>query len=291
MDSLPLDLLAHLRLQHPFNTVITRMQAAGSGGRFNGPLDCFRSTVRNEGVLALYKGVTPPLFLTGIVNSVMFGIQNSFFVPAVRQARYGALESQMPISPVDAGIAALGTGFCVSFLVTPMEGIKTRLQVQYGRSGDASRYQGPIDCAKKVFADEGLRRGIYRGWTAVAFCRMSNWSYFLGYEQGKQWFRSQFGAATTMWGRVAESSISGSVAGIWYWFSCYPADVIKSRWMASASDPQAPFKSIGQCASHIWRTGGIRGFFVGFTPCLMRAVPANAACFTTYEAIMAALPK
>ena len=65
-------------------------------------------------------------------------------------------------------------------LVTPMEGIKARLQVQYSTSGPA-KYTGPIDCAAKVLKNEGLIRGLYRGWLPVCLCRMSNYAYFGSY--------------------------------------------------------------------------------------------------------------
>jgi hypothetical protein len=35
----------------------------------------------------------------------------------------------------------------------------------------------------------------------------------------------------------------------------------------------------------------VRGFFVGFSPCALRAVPANAAAFTAFEWAMRALPE
>ncbi len=32
-------------------------------------------TVKGEGLRAVYKGVTPPLLATGIINSLLFGMQ------------------------------------------------------------------------------------------------------------------------------------------------------------------------------------------------------------------------
>ena len=39
-----------------------------------------------------------------------------------------------------------------------------------------------------------------------------------------------------------------------------------------------------------WRQGP-RGFTVGFLPCILRSVPANAAAFTAYELMMRAPPQ
>jgi solute carrier family 25 carnitine/acylcarnitine transporter 20/29 len=65
----------------------------------------------------------------------------------------------------------------------------------------------------------------------------------------------------------------------------YPMDVIKSRMQTDHLDPaQRKYKNMIHCAKSLWATGGLRSFFVGFTPCLMRAFPANGACFMAYEA-------
>jgi len=39
------------------DTIKTRLQIEGPSGRFSGPMDCFRKTIRHEGFLGLYKGM------------------------------------------------------------------------------------------------------------------------------------------------------------------------------------------------------------------------------------------
>jgi hypothetical protein len=43
-----------------------------------------------------------------------------------------------------------------------MEAIKARLQIQYGGTGEARRFSGPVDCLKQVrnLPDTGPRDGI-----------------------------------------------------------------------------------------------------------------------------------
>lgn len=45
------------------------------------------------------------------------------------------------------------------------------------------------------------------------------------------------------------------------------------------------------CFRKVYAAGGTRAFFAGFTPCLLRAIPANSACFLAYELAMTALPE
>lgn len=75
--------------------------------------------------------------------------------------------------------------------------------------------------------------------------------------------------------------ISGGCAGIAAWLPCYPQDVIKSVIQSHETK-----LSIPQAAHKIYQTSGLRGFFKGFTPTMIRAFPANAATFLGYELIM-----
>ena len=66
--------------------------------------------------------------------------------------------------------------------------------------------------------------------------------------------------------------------------------------------PSRPFSKINQlgkpiyagfidCIRQTHRALGLRGFFRGIGPCLLRAFPANAAAFGAYEAVKAALER
>lgn len=52
-----------------------------------------------------------------------------------------------PLSVFQHGLAGLAGGLTVSFVATPVEQIKARLQVQYD---GIKVYKGPIDCIRKV---------------------------------------------------------------------------------------------------------------------------------------------
>lgn len=50
--------IAVVLVGYPFDITKTRMQIDGSkaGFKYKGPLDCFKTTLRNEGLRGLYKG-------------------------------------------------------------------------------------------------------------------------------------------------------------------------------------------------------------------------------------------
>jgi solute carrier family 25 carnitine/acylcarnitine transporter 20/29 len=53
-----------------------------------------------------------------------------------------------PLSIFQHGLAGLAGGLTVSFVATPVEQIKARLQVQY--DAKTKTYKGPIDCIRQV---------------------------------------------------------------------------------------------------------------------------------------------
>lgn len=63
-----------------------------------------------------------------------------------------------PLSIFQHGLAGLAGGLTVSFVATPVEQIKARLQVQYDTTGTKT-YTGPIDCIRKVVKNVVLRSG------------------------------------------------------------------------------------------------------------------------------------
>eukprot|EP01134_Creolimax_fragrantissima_P007139 CFRG7139T1 len=268
---------------HGFDTVKVRLQTSGT--RFNGAWDCVRKTIQSEGIRGLYKGALAPMLTTGVINSCLFGTQYTL-VSRIKQ-------HETPTT-VEVMQAAIVSGALISVLVTPVEGVKARLQVQYGKG-----YSGPLDCAKKLVSGLGIRNGLYRGWAPAAFSRMSNYSYFGSYAviQGmlNDWY---FGEGSHYDDRgvarklpVAYSLLSGGLAGFCYWMSCYPMDVVKNRIMAAPDTNPPLYKNTRHAFKMIYRRDGLRGFFAGFTPCVLRAFPANAAAFVGFEIALRLLPE
>lgn len=59
-------------------------------GRFNGVVDCVKQSVQKEGIKGVYKGMAAPLFMTGLVNSALFGMQYNLVgaMVAKREGKY-----------------------------------------------------------------------------------------------------------------------------------------------------------------------------------------------------------
>jgi solute carrier family 25 carnitine/acylcarnitine transporter 20/29 len=80
------------------------------------------------------------------------------------------------------------------------------------------------------------------------------------------------------------------VAGVCYWSIVFPLAVIKNRIQAAPDTTPPKYAGMLAAGRDVMTTGGWRGFYAGFLPCILRAVPANAACFVAFEMIMRVLP-
>lgn len=266
----------------PFDTIKVRLQTGMSSG--TQPMttySCVVDTIKHEGILAIYKGMATPLLLTGIVNSIMFGLlhaSDQYIVTPLRGSHTSG-------STLNTAISGTLSGVCIAVIVTPMELIKSRLQV------NRSKYnvQTPLQFGKQIVNQSGVL-GLYRGFTSVVLTRGSNYSYFGGYCVIKQYILSKHVNQPNHTNQLSmfESIVCGGSAGVIYWLSCYQFDTIKAQMMTQPADKQL---NIVQTGKQIYHNGGISAFYRGFLPCVVRAIPANAAAFSTFELVMRLLPE
>ncbi|KAJ2579478.1 hypothetical protein EV177_010755, partial [Coemansia sp. RSA 1804] len=98
---------------------------------FKGPMDCLTKTVRNEGILGLYKGMSSPLVGIAAVNSLLFW---AYSYGKTLQTGSTAITPSLD----QIAIAGAAAGAINSVLASPVELLKVRLQVQYSAAGEGS---------------------------------------------------------------------------------------------------------------------------------------------------------
>ena len=158
--------------------------ASGMGKKeYGGIVQTIALTVKDEGFLAVYKGVTPTLMGAMPYEGIKFGT-------------VGLLEKLFPRNEFDAGGGSAsptrkmlfgGIGGVMAGLITyPNDTVRRLLQVQ-GSRGTAVRYAGYWDCVRQTYRAEGLAR-FYRG-CGINIVRMApNTAVQFGsYELLKQW--------------------------------------------------------------------------------------------------------
>ncbi|KAL1920624.1 uncharacterized protein VTP21DRAFT_1001 [Calcarisporiella thermophila] len=263
--------MAQVIVGQPLDTVKTRLQIQGKGGHFKGPLDCFMKTLKYEGVRGLYKGMASPLVGIGAVNALLFAANSR--LKAIQQAQPNQVLGLWQIA-----IAGAGAGAINSILASPVELLKVKLQGQYG---GRKVYSGPIDCAKKLIAEAGIRRGLFRGfWATVARETPAYAGFYTGFEFMKRKLTPPGEDPSQL--EPSRLMIAGACGGISYWLCCYPLDVVKSRVQHAKDTPRGALYIVDTIRS-IYHQEGARAFIRGLSPTILRAIPAAAATFVTYE--------
>ncbi len=142
-----------------FFTVKVLIQTSPSG-TYSGPLQCATQVLKSEGPLAFYKGTLTPLLGIGACVSVQFaalGAAKRFLL-----SRH-ASSTDTTLSIPELFVAGGTAGVANTVLSGPIENIRIKLQGQpKPKVGEKKLYEGPLDCAKKLYARQGLS-GIFKG--------------------------------------------------------------------------------------------------------------------------------
>jgi solute carrier family 25 (mitochondrial carnitine/acylcarnitine transporter), member 20/29 len=255
--------------------------------KFNGALDCIKQTLRNEGPRGFFKGMSSPIAGVGGLNAVLFGAYG-FATRSLSDSNAAAGKArQLTIGQV--ALAGSLAGIVNTIICSPVEMLKTQLQIQYNNPNEPPKYKGPMDLAKHIMRTDGAS-GLARGIVSCTYREsIANGAFYATFEFAKRFFARQQGVDPSRL-QAHWLVLSGSLAGIGYWTSSYPLDVIKSRIQ---SDPfgGAPRKYVGvvQTARLIIAEEGAAALFKGFATCIARTIPAAGATFLAYEMTMRAL--
>lgn len=268
----------------PFDTLKVRMQSAEKGV-YKGFVDVATKSIKRDGFLKLYRGLAAPLVAQPPMFSFYFwgysmGTEISKMVPGLHRSD-GSVDFYAPAIAFSGAFSAIpGT-----LAMVPGERIKIALQMQVEdmAKGGKQKYTGSLDCCRKIIAEEGLIRGMYKGTLATLARDMPGTTGWYGaYYFFKNFARREDGTYSTL-GLLN----AGGFAGIAMWVIGVPPDVIKTRIQNSAPG-QYP-GGMRQVVREIVAKEGILGMYKGIAPALIRAYPANAACFFTFEMVTKAL--
>uniref|UniRef100_A0A336LHN7 CSON014443 protein n=1 Tax=Culicoides sonorensis TaxID=179676 RepID=A0A336LHN7_CULSO len=156
---------------HPLDTVKVHLQTQDPRNpRYSGTIDCLRKIIAKESVRGLYKGLASPIGGVAFMNAIVFGVygnvQKHYSNPESLQAHF---------------LAGSAAGMAQSVICSPMELIKTRLQLQDSIKG-LEKAKGPLDCMKQIWKKKGTK-GIFKGLGITAARDLPGFaSYFVTYE-------------------------------------------------------------------------------------------------------------
>ena len=188
----------------------------------------------------LYKGLSVPLFGIALEKTIVFGTYNT-----TKNQITKLIDGEIISSTISGFIA----GICCTVIVTPVEKIKINLQ-----------NSNPI-----------VYTNLYKGWTATLTREVPGYSiYFLTYEMIKKYVYTNNNLTMSMF----DNFMIGGLCGLSSWVFIYPQDKIKTIIQNASGD-----KKILNVYREIKLNEGFRGFYRGFSLCLMRAIPLHAGVF------------
>lgn len=259
---------------HPLDTIKVRLQTQSkTEPLYKGTWDCALKTVKAEGFKGLYKGMAAPFM----------GVTPMFAVCFMGFGIGKKLQQKTPeekLTAVQLFNAGMLSGVFTTAIMAPGERIKCLLQVQQASSGP-QKYKGPTDVVKQLYRSGGIG-SIYKGTCATLLRDVpASGMYFMSYE----WLKTAMAPV----GQEKELSAlrtlgAGGLAGMLNWVVAIGPDVLKSR-LQTAPEGKYP-NGVRSVFAEIMRTEGPTALFRGLTPVMLRAFPANAACFLGYEVAM-----
>ena len=234
------------------------------------------SVFRNGGYKAFFRGLPAATMVIPLQNMLLFvgyGAGERWSKMKMEHKGDQTSESRAGSSLTPVFVGGVCGGIVQSFVVAPFELLKVNQQVRGGSAKDVA---------------ERLTRNSWRN-IAVAFRGLGPTVLRDGVPHGV-WFASYEYFKRKCVERQIEregeeqklSSIEemscGACAGAVAWAVGYPFDTIKTHIQANSSSTYKP--NIWEAFSHLRRTNTL---YKGFGLKLLRAVPASAICFASYE--------
>ncbi|KAG8530763.1 uncharacterized protein KY384_004120 [Bacidia gigantensis] len=238
-------------IEYPFDTVKVRLQSQPlHHPMYSGPLDCFRQSIRSDGVVrGLYRGVAAPIFGAAVeTSSLFFSYRISQDLLLATAYKRGYERSDLPMNALL--LCGGMSGAFTSLLLTPIELVKCQMQIP----PEAGSKRGPP--MAKVIGNLFRHYGVLGFWHGQlgTLIRETGGSaaWFGAYEGTSALFRKQNAqkeaASKSSAPELSTSSrppalpvwqqlVAGASAGVIYNFAFFPADTIKSRMQTEQIGP------------------------------------------------------
>lgn len=176
------------------------------------------------------------------------------------------------------------TGTLTALFSNPIWVIKTRMLST--SSNYPGAYTSIADGARQIFRSEGLR-GFYNGLVPSLFGVSHGALQFMAYEKLKLSRKSSTAQQQRDLSTFDFLLLSG-LAKIFAAVVSYPYQVIRAR--LQIYDAGKAYKGSRDVVAQVWRHEGIKGFYKGLAPNLLRVMPSTCVTFLVYENTRLQLP-
>ncbi|KDO71034.1 hypothetical protein CISIN_1g047764mg [Citrus sinensis] len=286
---------ATVAAMHPLDVVRTRFQV--NDGRVSN-LPTYKNTAhailtisRLEGLRGLYAGFSPAV----LGSTLSWGLY--FFFYGRAKQRYSK-NGKEKLNPGHHLASSAEAGALVCLCTNPVWLVKTRLQLQTPLH-QTRLYSGLYDALTTIMKEEGWS-GLYKGIVPSLFLQVSHGAIqFTVYEELRKVIvdfkskrRKQNPDRANNLLNSADYAILGGSSKIAAMLLTYPFQVIRARLQQRPSGNGIPrYVDSWHVIRETARFEGLRGFYRGITPNLLKNVPASSITFIVYENVLNFLKK
>ncbi|XP_026664411.1 mitoferrin isoform X2 [Phoenix dactylifera] len=198
----------------PVDTLKTRMQAGSPPCQPRvGLRQVFRSVLRHEGPLGLYRGLAAMGLGAGPAHAVYFSVYE------VSKELLSQGNPNNPVAHASSGVVATVASDAV---FTPMDTVKQRLQLK------SSPYKGLADCVGRVLREEGIRAFYASYRTTVLMNAPFTAVHFATYEAAKRGL-TEVSPDSANDEQLVVHATAGAAAGALAAVVTTPLDVVKTQ--------------------------------------------------------------
>lgn len=249
----------------------------GSHRRFKGMVDVILRTLREEGLLSLWRGNG-----TGVLRyypsvALNFSLKDLFRNMLRSENSY----TNIPLvsGPSANFIAGSAAGCTTLIIIYPLDIAHTRLAADVGKT-DNRQFQGIRHFLATILKKDGIP-GIYRGLPAsIQGMVVHRGLYFGGFDTVKEMMSEKSKPEVALWKRWVAAQAVTTSAGL----VSYPLDTVRRRMMMQSGLEQPVYRNTLDCWRKIYRTEGVTSFYRGAVSNMFRSTGA-AAILVLYDEV------
>ncbi len=177
--------------------------------------------------------------------------------------------------------AAIFAGVTTLLITYPLDVAKTRMSLDVTKVGEPKFYKGVWDCLSKTRRADGFVTW-YRGFLLAAGSTVPYFAIsFTVYDLLRDAFiLNKTGEVPALLNYIG----IGTIAGLTAQLATHPLDTIRKRMqMNGLLGAEKVYKNSLDCIKKVAAGEGVKGFYGGLVPTLLKVGPAAAIQFTAYD--------
>ncbi|ETM44514.1 hypothetical protein, variant 2 [Phytophthora nicotianae] len=257
-------------LLYPLDLVKVRYQVhEKSAHAYRSLGHAFRSIVAEEGVRALFRGMSPALYGA----TLSWGIYMLVYQNA--KERYARMADEGWIQGSWQHFFSVQSNKRLQASVTGKDATKKLVE--------NIPYRSVTDAFRRIVGEEGVS-ALYKGMIPALFLTTNGAIKFVAYERLKGLYQAHWSPEMDMIPTLVMGAVAQSIAST----ATYPYQVIKAR-LQQGGPSANKYTGTWDCTLKIIRHEGYIGLFKGLSANILKVMPTGAIIFAAYEQIQSTM--